>query len=852
MTVSDGRTIRMALVLFAWLLAATAYGQVVTGRVVNSDNSPVDKASVYIKNGKSVVAYGFTDKQGMFAVDSKGRQCDTMEVRKIGYSKLAIALRHYSSDKAIVLSEHATELKEVVVKSQRIRQEGDTLNYLVSAFRGKQDRTIADVIRKMPGLTVNDDGSIEYQGTKINKFYIEGMDLLGGKYAQASDNIDAGKVKKVQVLERHQPIRALKDTMFSDQAALNIVLTDSAKNVWSHTFDLSTGASLTKSPDWLYDNRIVSMLFSRKVQSISMYKNNNTGKNIGQEVTPMSAYLDDSAPVDDGMLGNISLPAPAIDASRSRFNHTHLFATNWLLKTHGGNDLRIQLDGMTDMTEQRQTSTTVYTAAGGAAIVQDVSAESRHDALSAEVLYRQNTEKQYLTNDVRGYVDFDRSSGLSVLNGVETREMVKPRQGYITDKLSFVRNITRRYSFSVNAYLSLNWLPGSLLLADSTMQRLRQRSVLAGCDAYFGQKLGAFYLNYNIGTDLKAQHIGVSRQDVDAVRKYTEWRTFMKPSLSYKTAIINLVASAPVYWTNRTYGVQHKDNITFEPNLFFRAMPVSDFGITATYNCSWKPEGFLSVLDIPVFTDYISMTEGLGKLSNTLMHTASANIEYKNVIKGLFATVGYVFTNMRNQRLYSMNVDGNVYESRATDLTSNSVMHGLNFRVSESWNVAHLVTTLSGRWQWSDYNMLLQNVLTPFQTQMAGATATVSLQPCSWFSVEEQSQFSYVRQECRSGASLPSSLSSFSHSLKCYFMPGRFNIELSNEIYHGNDKAVSFTYFADLSVSYRTKRYEVSLTCSNILGKDEYERRQITDTQQMYTVTKLRPRECMVRVEFSL
>lgn len=148
MTVSDGRTIRMALVLFAWLLAATAYGQVVTGRVVNSDNSPVDKASVYIKNGKSVVAYGFTDKQGMFAVDCKGRQCDTMEVRKIGYSKLSIALRHYSSDKAIVLSEHATELKEVVVKSQRIRQEGDTLNYLVSAFRGKQDRTIADVIRK--------------------------------------------------------------------------------------------------------------------------------------------------------------------------------------------------------------------------------------------------------------------------------------------------------------------------------------------------------------------------------------------------------------------------------------------------------------------------------------------------------------------------------------------------------------------------------------------------------------------------------------------------------------------------------------------------------------------------------
>ena len=75
--------------------------------------------------------------------------------------------------------------KEVVVKSQRIRQEGDTLNYLVSAFQRQARPHHSRRYQKMPGLTVNDDGSIEYQGTKINKFYIEGMDLLGGKYAQA-------------------------------------------------------------------------------------------------------------------------------------------------------------------------------------------------------------------------------------------------------------------------------------------------------------------------------------------------------------------------------------------------------------------------------------------------------------------------------------------------------------------------------------------------------------------------------------------------------------------------------------------------------------------------------------------
>ena len=165
------------------------------------------------------------------------------------------------------------------------------------------------------------------------------MDLLGGKYTQASENIDVDKVKKIQVFERHQPIKALKNTSFSEQAALNIVLGDGAKNVWTHTIDLAVGMAMDRKSDFLYNNRLFSMFFSRKVQSISMYKNNNTGKSIGQEVSPMAAYLDDSAPTDGGILANISLPAPDIETARSRFNQTHLFATNWLFKTKGNKRL---------------------------------------------------------------------------------------------------------------------------------------------------------------------------------------------------------------------------------------------------------------------------------------------------------------------------------------------------------------------------------------------------------------------------------------------------------------------------------------------------------------------------------
>lgn len=834
------------------LMVLTVKGQTLTGKIVTTDNIPINHASVCLKNDNSIVAFGFSDKQGHFSFDAKGKTYSEVEVRQMGYATQRILRENYLNGQTIKLTEQPQELKEVVVKSQKIRQEGDTLNFLVSAFRDKQDRVIADVIRKIPGLTVNSDGTIEYQGQLINKFYIEGMDLLGNRYAQASENIDAGKVKKVQVLERHQPIRALRNVDFSEQAALNIVLADSSKNVWNHTAEVSTGAALNGENDWLYDGRLMSMLFARKAQSISMYKANNTGKDIAQEITP-SGYLADTAPTDDGILENISLPAPDLREQRSHFNESHLMATNWLFKTRAGNDIRLQLNGITDRSKQRQSLSVVYTAADGAVTIQDVSAISHHDAFSAEMLYKQNTDRQYLTNNVSGYIDFDRSNGLSVLNGRETRESVKPRQRYVSDKLSFVRNIDSRHTLSANAYISLNELPGQLLLTDSTTERLRQRSLLGGFDAHFGDKVGAVYLHYNVGTDFKTQRLHIQHTTTDTRQGYQEWRSFVTPSLSYKSSIIDLKASLTVYLTNRTYESQHKSNVTLEPNVFFRLLPASSLSATLSYDYSWHPEGLLRLLNVPVFSDYITMTRGTGRLDETMTHRLKANVEYKDVARGFFASAGYLFANNRHQRLYARRIVSGVYESYATDQTANSTAHGINGRVSVGWNgAAGFVTSLSAASHWSNYDMLLNGEARAFLMQTAMLTATVSANPLDWLGIEHRSSYHYTRQHCKAIGYAESSLCSFSHQTKCYLMPGQFQIEWNNEICHCNDESVSFTYFADLAIYYRTKRYEIGLSCSNIFGKTDYERRQITDIQQIYTVTRLRPMEVLFKMEFYL
>lgn len=74
----------------------------------------------------------------------------------------------------------------------------------------------------MPGIEVARGGKIYYNNRPIDRFYIEGMDLMGGRYGVAVDNVRAKDVATVEVLENHQPIKALAGIDFSPDAAINL------------------------------------------------------------------------------------------------------------------------------------------------------------------------------------------------------------------------------------------------------------------------------------------------------------------------------------------------------------------------------------------------------------------------------------------------------------------------------------------------------------------------------------------------------------------------------------------------------------------------------------------------------
>jgi hypothetical protein len=170
------------------------------------------------------------------------------------------------------LSAFSGNLPNVTVNSRPLlRKDGNTLNYDVQSFSNAQDRTIGDVIKKLPGAEVAENGQISVGGKPINRFYIDGDNLLDGRYNIATKSIPTDAVSKIQVLENHQPTKVLKDLTRSDQAAMNIVLKDNSRLRVMGTGDAAFGTPR------VYNVSINAMLFKKQVKFINYTNLNNSG-----------------------------------------------------------------------------------------------------------------------------------------------------------------------------------------------------------------------------------------------------------------------------------------------------------------------------------------------------------------------------------------------------------------------------------------------------------------------------------------------------------------------------------------------------------------------------------------------
>lgn len=200
------RLLILCCIGFAFPLLAMAQVRII-GTVKTEAGEPVFNASVVLMrpSDSMTVAYTFTNDKGFYEVFNKSEEKQLMlTIYGFNVRRASKIIGNKEQTIDFVVVEEAIQLREVSVKSGKMWGNNDTVNYIVDTFRDTTDLVIADVLKKMPGIEVKDDGKVEYKGKAISKFYIENMDMLQGRYNLATTSIPASDVASVQVMENHQ------------------------------------------------------------------------------------------------------------------------------------------------------------------------------------------------------------------------------------------------------------------------------------------------------------------------------------------------------------------------------------------------------------------------------------------------------------------------------------------------------------------------------------------------------------------------------------------------------------------------------------------------------------------------
>ena len=165
-------------------------------------------------------------------------------------------------------------LQAVIVRPSAVRPrfKGDTLEYNTGNIKLRLNATVEELLGRLPGLQIDADGNIIYNGEKINKLLVDGEDFFGSDPTIVTRNFDASRIDKVQILDRksdHATFTGIDDG--TRTKTLNLVMKQDSRNGYFGKVEGGADPQGTYSADGLV------AAFERREQIAAIGFVSNTG-----------------------------------------------------------------------------------------------------------------------------------------------------------------------------------------------------------------------------------------------------------------------------------------------------------------------------------------------------------------------------------------------------------------------------------------------------------------------------------------------------------------------------------------------------------------------------------------------
>lgn len=168
----------------------------------------MESATIYLENLKdsTLINYTISDTKGNFNLEDKSySKSVNLFISFIGYDTYfkKIDLKNPEIDlKTIQMKESLNTLDEIVIKSRApITIKKDTLEFNVKSFKTKKDATVEDLLKKLPGVVVDEEGKITINGKPVSKILVNGQPFFGNDQTIVTRNLTKDIIEKIQVTD---------------------------------------------------------------------------------------------------------------------------------------------------------------------------------------------------------------------------------------------------------------------------------------------------------------------------------------------------------------------------------------------------------------------------------------------------------------------------------------------------------------------------------------------------------------------------------------------------------------------------------------------------------------------------
>jgi hypothetical protein len=202
--------ITIVLILFSIQIS---FGQkvMIEGTLSDSTGNALPSATVLLLHAKdsSLVNFAPSDAEGKFVFKNVSPQKYLLKVSYVGFAPFTILVNAESGGDhlfigKLILAEQSRELDEVTIEGEKapVVIKKDTIEFNASSFKTKENAMVEDLLKKLPGVEVDNDGTVRAQGKEVQRVTVDGKNFFGTDPKLATRNLPADAVSKVQVFDK--------------------------------------------------------------------------------------------------------------------------------------------------------------------------------------------------------------------------------------------------------------------------------------------------------------------------------------------------------------------------------------------------------------------------------------------------------------------------------------------------------------------------------------------------------------------------------------------------------------------------------------------------------------------------